>query len=502
MNALLPPWIFRPAPRHPRWPAALLLVLLTAGTGLTPAQAHEPPPVRQVWHYRLLDDSVLVDDCHCGRPAIPYLLRGEFDLALVGENPIETQYRIFNLDLRTDSDPVHWVRGEGEVRVGGEVALRQQWTLDTTATGERKARFTNPEGQLTRLWPMIAVDLLEQDGPILSFYHLEIRAAPFHELWFSTMAGMTSGVSEPPFARYSGGDVLTSDGRLVRDSGSLLAAVGLEPGGALAPGLDALDIVPGGELWFSLDAKASSKTLGTISPGDLLSDQGKIVRRGSELVRGLGFMPPAPDLGLDALQVLEGGEILFSTTEGAFSESLGLIRHGDLLSDRGRIHATQEQLLARFHPEEPGTDYGLDAVHVWPSGEIWFSVAEGFRDKELGYVLDGDLISDQGYVISRNLNLVGRFSPLEDLADFGLDALFVVTDVTGPPEGALLTLARGAGGELDLHWAGKGRVSRVESIDPSWSGSAPLSPILPGSSWVVPAESAAGPAAFLRLRQW
>jgi hypothetical protein len=83
----------------------------------------------------------------------------------------------------------------------------------------------------------------------------------------------------------------------------------------------------------------------------------------------------------------------------------------------------------------------LDAFHVWPSGEIWFSVETGFYGQHFEGYQRGDLLSDQGYVVSRALDLVSAFQPLEDLADFGLDALAIVTDAeSGLPSGPPPTL--------------------------------------------------------------
>ena len=77
--------------------------------------------------------------------------------------------------------------------------------------------------------------------------------------------------------------------------------------------------------------------------------------------------------------------------------------------------------LSPHHPIPVEADYGLDAIYVWSSGEIWFLIEEGFVDQNLGAIMPGDLLSDQGMVVYRNLELLGAFAPLEDLADFGLE---------------------------------------------------------------------------------
>ena len=96
------------------------------------------------------------------------------------------------------------------------------------------------------------------------------------------------------------------------------------------------------------------------------------------------------------------------------------------------------------------------------------------------------------------------FSPLEDLADFGLDALWVVTDVApaAPAPRVLNIMSDRTMAWLRLQWKGQGRTFQVEraaaAAGPYW----PLSPIMPDSEF----EDRSGPsgpaAAFYRVRQW
>lgn len=461
-------------------------------------------PVLRLWHYRLVEGSTFLDDCPvCGRPSILRPLRGGFDLAMVDENPLFSRYHLFDVDLQTTDG--YALEGEGDFEIGGEVALVQRWNLDVTAripeAPDNPTGFTNASLTVTRPWPMLAVDLDQTNGTITSTLRVELRAAPFRELWFSTVHGLTPGNGPPLPPRVSAGDLLSLDGRVVRGNAELVQPLGLDPD-PTGLGIDALDIAPGGEVWFSLNEDAKSASLGPLSAGDLLSDAGRVVRRGPDLVRAFGFMPPTPDLGLDALQVLDDGELLFSTTQDAFSEKLGItIQHGDLLSAKGEVRHSNKALLAAFQPDDPGRDLGLDAIHVWPSGEVWFSTEEGFQDKQWGPVMDGDLLSTAGYVVFRNLEFVGRFSPLEDLANFGLDGLFVVTDLATPLPAPVLTLTSTDSG-WRVAWEGKGRVSQVESAVQVQEPFTPASEILPGTYWDVAPSPGGTPAAFFGLRQW
>jgi hypothetical protein len=145
----------------------------------------------------------------------------------------------------------------------------------------------------------------------------------------------------------------------------------------------------------------------------------------------VGAYKPAAtgDLGLDAIARGPNRELLFSTGEAFYSGSLGrTVGHGDLLSARGRLVRTNSELLGNFHiidltMRPTPADYGLDAVLVRSSTELWFSTRIGFLDSELGWVSDGDLLSTLGYVVAENRDLLAAFKPLEDLAGYGLDAL-------------------------------------------------------------------------------
>ncbi len=179
------------------------------------------------------------------------------------------------------------------------------------------------------------------------------------------------------------------------------------------------------EIWFSMEQDVWSETLGALHDGDVLSDSGRVVRSYADLIGAFGPMPPTPDVGLDALAVNAKGQILFSIKQDFMSEKLGkLIRHGDLLSETGAVVKTNAELLAAFSPVDPAVkDFGLDAVLLLPRDEIWFSTEVGFTDKNLGAISDGDLLSTKGRIVMRNLHLLREFKPLEKLANFGLDAV-------------------------------------------------------------------------------
>jgi hypothetical protein len=92
---------------------------------------------------------------------------------------------------------------------------------------------------------------------------------------------------------------------------------------------------------------------------------------------------------------------------------------------------------------------------------------------------------------------------LEDVAEFGLDALFIVTDATPPPEAPRLQIsAQPFTGSIRLTWEGAGRVFQVErSADPA-TPFGPVSPIMPGLTFEDSGVMNTRSRAFYRLRQW
>lgn len=484
---------------------AFLAGLALFGPGPGRAWAQNPstnPP----WTYLLLTDSFLLDDCPlCDRPAIEVPLRGSFGLRLIDENPISTRYAVEDIQFSAGTRPYR-VTGGGTLEIGGEVALTVRLDLQVViddGVTNKVCYFTNTTGTLNRLWPMIDITTGQTNGTFTQVYTLRIAAAPVRDIWFSTVSGFTATAGQSASNYVQGGDLISTSGRVVKRNADLFTSVGAFPP---APdlGLDAVDMLPGGEMVFSLGSDIFSGTLGLLQQGDLLSNRGRIVRRNQDLLASFITDPSTNDVGLDAVHVRDTGEILFSIRTNVFSKSLNAtLQHGDLLSSTGTIVRRNQDLLARFHPTDTTNDYGLDALYVWPSGEIWFSTETGFQDQVLGSVLGGDLLSDQGYIVFRNLELLNAFAPKETLADFGLDALYVVTDATPFAPAPLLAVARdGASASASLTWQGQGRVFQVERAETATGPFQSLSPILPDLFFSDLGSLTNRPQSYYRLRQW
>lgn len=472
-------------------------------TNLPARPAATNPPA---WHYSLVGGSQLTDDCPvCDRIPIVAPMTGGFDLRRVESNTLFSRYAVQNLSCSASwpGGKTYNVSGHGTYQVGGEIAIVQQMFLELLiddGVTRTLCYFTNVAAGVEREWPMLKIELAQTNGTLQQTFFLDIAAAPLREIWYSTTSGFHPGAQSRDTNYVSGGDLITSGGRVVSRNHDLTARLGIMPA-VPEVGLDAADVLPGGEIAFSIEQDIFSESLGPLHEGDVLSDRGRVLHGYTELVGAFSPEPPVADQGLDALQALTNGDLLFSVERSFFSETLGrTVGRGDLLSSAGIIVKTNAELLARFSPAAPEKDYGLDAVWAWPSGEIWFSVEEGFYGQHFEFYAPGDLLSDRGYVVFRNLELVADFAPLEELADFGLDALFIVTDMAPPQPAPRITGFRWDEGGLRLEWEGAGRVFQLERAAELPGEFVPAGDIVPGSAFTDPRP--AMPRAFYRVRQW
>lgn len=471
--------------------------------------AARPQSVTMPIHHRLLEDSWFIDECPpCGRPTIPRRLRGSHSIQLLSENPLFSRYALSNIDWVTQDlggDPVR-ITGSGELTIGGEVVVVQEVRLQVTlATGSTNIlrHFTNSSPAVTRSWPNVAMDLAAEETTFTQVFHLSVRSAPLREFWFTTAHGFTPGnalpVPKPDGPYRPAGDILSPDGRVILPNSVLTEQLGLMP--PTPPlAVDAFDQLPGTQSLFSLREAVFSETLGDLPSGTLLTSSGSVFRRLKDLLAP--FQPvlkPESDPGLDAVQVLDSGEVLFSTASDVATER-EILGHGDVLSSTGQVRHRLKELLAAFQPIAGGTTTqpGLDALHVWPHGEVWFSVVNGFDSATVGPVHPGDLLSSGGWIVYRNLELLERFQPLEDLADFGLTSLFVITDTSPAAPAASLGSPR-VGPDVQLNWTGSGRVHQVEYTPDLTLPFLPASPMLPASTWTHPQTGSNG---WYRIRSW
>jgi hypothetical protein len=294
-------------------------------------------------------------------------------------------------------------------------------------------------------FPTIIIDLEQRATTADWHYSMHLIAIPRRSVDFSTEMPFAAHDSSGVSYYISDGDLLNDSGRIVRTNRQLTRNLGIMPP---APdiGLDAVTKCP----WcpaidcaddptrpcrcrlFSSEYTVWSETLSRwLNHGDLLCECGSVVRTNAELIQAFAPVASAAGVGLDAVHAVDGEEFWFSTEEGFWghtsSGALEWIRPDDLLSDRGYVVKTNEQLLENFTPLATVAPLGLDAVVVRPNGEIYFSVEVGFIDAVYGRVSEGDLLSDSGYIVARNWELVAGFHPANN-DDVGLDAVDLDTE--------------------------------------------------------------------------
>jgi len=458
--------------------------------------------------YTLLDGSYFVDDCLvCGRPNILQPLRGTFDLV-----PVQSIAPYFKYEVRhVDFIARPGFAGEAHLTGGGtyvrfeEFARLQDMDLALQVQDgvtNRLAFFTNDTRVAQAPFPLIQINLTQTNGTLLQTFSLHLFAAPLREVWFSTAKGFVCTNRPAPGNAISPGDLLSNRGRVVRRNVELVNWLGVMPP---VPdlGLDDVQVTRRGEILFSIPAPVWSETLGQINDGDLLSSRGAIVRRNQQLLAAFGPSSAArPDAGLDAVQVLPDGEILFSLRSNVVVSPTLTLGRGDALSDRGKVFRTNRELLANFHPAVTNHDYGLDALQVLPGGEIWFSVEEGFTDSQLGPIEAGDLLSSLGHRVFGNRQLLAAFAPADPAQDYGLDAMFAVTDFKPGALPPRIVDVRRSGGSIRVEWDGDGDVFQLEHA-PGLSGPwTPCSPIVPDTSYDGAGDLTGNGAGFYRIQQW
>lgn len=462
-----------------QWVMVLLVMVITAhAQTLTNGQA---------WHYQLTEGAAIMDDCPvCDRVSIWEPLQGAFDLM---GTAIAGQYVVTNIQFRTVSGVERTVIGGGTLRyVGANPTL----TLDLTVlnlTGNDTIHMTNAAPESARVFPIIGANANEDMASPNRVYRLRMQAAPIREIWFSTATSFTSA----QIGAVSHGDLLTT-GRVIKRNSDLTERLSLPEGDV---GLDAVDIGPRGEIFFSTTEDVESAVNGPITDGDVVTSEGRIYLQSAQLLSA--FDVDDPEAGLDALHIASEDEIYFSISKDIPRTGATTLRRGDILSNSGRIVRSEANLFVRWSLPA-GVSAGLDALYVWPNGEIWFSTENGFTNTAGVVVSDGDIISDQGYVAFRNAALVRSFGPMEENTDFGLDALVIISDAAASKAATQILETKVDASGVDLRWESTARVFQVERAFNIEGPYGPVTPLTLGTSaHVFPAS---GAAVFFRVRQW
>jgi len=207
------------------------------------------------------------------------------------------------------------------------------------------------------------------------------------------------------------------------------------------------------------------------------------------------------------VQVLDSGEVWF-TVENAFN-SVALntvITPGDILSEHGTIVRSNSQLLVRFNPLNVTNSIPIVSMHVWPSGEIWFCAKEGFAGANGFQCQPGDLLSDQGDVVFRGPELLSGFAPVPSGTNLALDALYIVTDAipagVPPPQMDLPRLTNSPPSSIVLSWRGQGRVFQAEGATNPAGPFAASGPLSPDATFIDSGAQTNFAFKYYRVQQW
>ena len=134
--------------------------------------------------YALLSGSDLTDDCLvCDRLSLPIPLQGTFELLPLDSNPLFTRYQLTNISFRTTGTDgrTYEVKGGSIYHVGGEVALRQDLTLNLQINDgftNSACLFTNAQAQVKSPWPEIQIEADQSNGTWVRLYRLRLSAVP------------------------------------------------------------------------------------------------------------------------------------------------------------------------------------------------------------------------------------------------------------------------------------------------------------------------------------
>jgi hypothetical protein len=459
----------------------VLLVMVVAVRGQTLTNG-------QVWRYQLTEGAAIMEDCPiCDRVSIWEPLQGSFDL--VG-TAVAGQYIVTNISFHTVSGINRALVGSGMLRYTGVTPnfMLDVWIFRDDA-GEL-VHMTNAAPEDTRIFPMIGANANEDTASQSRVYRLRIEAAPIRELWFSTATNFTSGQLG---VAVSHGDLLSTSPRIVKSNAELTERLSIPEGDV---GLDAIDVGPRGEIFFSTTTDVESAVNGPVTDGDIVTSEGRLYLQSAQLLSA--FDVDDPDAGLDALHLAANDEIYFSISKDIPRAGAATLHRGDILSNSGRIVRTEANLLIRWNLPA-GVTVGVDALYVWPNGEIWFSTEDGFTNT-IGIVVSaGDIISDQGYVAFRNDALLRPFAPTEQNMDFGLDAIVIVSDAAASNANTQFLNVAVTDAGVDLEWDSAARLFQVERATKVEGPYTAITEIL-GETFAH--DSTPNTTAFYRIGQW
>jgi hypothetical protein len=460
----------------------ILPVLLTVCVRLHPAQ---------VVHYELLYGSTISQKVGNSVTGF-WAAKGGFNLRLAEQTAINLQYTIEDLQIT----------GGLQVQLAGVGALQfpaggpQQISLTlTNLTGGAVVpiQFTNVIITPDRKWPMLALRARQaSDGDAV--YTIDIRAAPFHDIWISPALDFRANALSSPTNVIHSGDLISIDGRVIKRNADLLAPFG--PTIASDYGLDAISFSPHSGL------SISAHDVGSIRDGDILLQNPPSRLTYTDIFTNAAATGMT-DPGIDGIQFTSQSEFYFSVKRDSDyaipSGARVRIRDSDiwwtdLQTHELRLARSREELFSfsEYRPWLTDEQVGIDAFYIWPSGEVWFSLRSSWTAHTAIY-------SSDGYGVFTDTFAFQAFKPAMDP---GLDAFLVITDLKQfATVQSTLTTHLSPAGVATFEWMPTAGAYQVEAAD---SVSAPFraaSPVIATESF-TDIRPAAAPARFYRVRQW
>lgn len=419
--------------------------------------------------------------------------KGSLDLRFIEQNGDVARYAIENAHVNGDS--AHQFTGSGTLNVTAGARLNCTLTLTNVAGPDSDVIvFTNISTTPDRKWPMLA---LRARQPTVNdaAYTIDIRAAPFRDIWISPAIDFRANALPAGANMIHSGDLVSLDGRIIKRNAELLAAYG-----SLTPadcGLDAVALAPGGGLAFSTHAFASVPDSAIFMPAfrNPISYTDIFTN---------AVATAMTDPGIDGLHFTSPASFYFSVKRDATysipNTAPITLRDGDiwwtdLQTHELRRSRSREELFAfpDYQPWLVDPSVGIDAFYIWPSGEVWFSLRSSWTAHTAIY-------SSDGYPVFTDTFIFESFKPATDP---GLDAFLVITDLTSTESAPPFIQPANISptGDLTLHWQGAGGAYLVERASKISGPFESLSPITANQTFVfsMPTTNA---GEFFRVRQW
>jgi hypothetical protein len=160
---------------------AVAKLALTGMALLAFREAQAQPGSRGGQRYELESGSSFAHGCFdlCACPLVEEHLQGTFELRHVDFDGLYDNYAVSNVLWFVPRGDVHVpVRGSGTYRIGGEIAVRQQMSLDLSVGGEPPLHFDSGLVSGGGNFPEIDIEIAARPRPACYDTVIDVRAGP------------------------------------------------------------------------------------------------------------------------------------------------------------------------------------------------------------------------------------------------------------------------------------------------------------------------------------